>query len=77
MRKFLREELAKYNGKKGAPAYVAYDGLVYDVSDSLLWTDGDHLVFHKAGQDLTDSFEHAPHGADLLDKFPVVGSFEK
>ncbi len=36
MRKFTREELKKYDGKNGRPAYIAYKGKVYDVSDSHL-----------------------------------------
>ena len=74
MRTFNEKELAKYNGKNGAPAYIAYNGKVYDVSSSFLWRDGNHQVIHNAGVDLTDSLEQAPHSADLLKKFPVVGT---
>ncbi len=73
MRKFNKKELAKYDGKNSAPAYVAYNGKVYDVSSSFLWKNGNHQVFHTAGQDLTANLEQAPHGATLLEKFPVVG----
>jgi predicted heme/steroid binding protein len=76
MRKFTREELASYNGKKGAPAYIAYKGQVYDVSGSFLWKNGNHQVFHTAGEDLSASLDEAPHGADLLEKFPVVGTLQ-
>jgi predicted heme/steroid binding protein len=67
------KELAQYNGKDGAPAFIAYNGKVYDVSSSFLWRNGKHQVLHNAGEDLTDSLEQAPHGADLLERFPVVG----
>jgi predicted heme/steroid binding protein len=73
MRTFTRKELAQYNGKNGTPAYIAYNGKLYDVSSSFLWRNGNHQVLHNAGVDLTDSLEQAPHGADLLEKFPVVG----
>ena len=73
MKSFTKEELARYNGKNGAPAYVAYKGKVYDVSSSFHWSDGKHHVLHNAGEDLTDSLEKAPHGAELLEKFPVIG----
>ena len=76
MRKFTREELASYHGKNGAPAYVAYKGEVYDVSGSFLWQNGNHQVFHTAGEDLSASLDKAPHGADLLEKFPVVGTLQ-
>ena len=73
MKKFSIEELARYNGKDGAPAYIAYDGKVYDVSVSFQWRNGRHQVLHNAGEDLTDALEQAPHSADLLDRVPVVG----
>lgn len=73
MREFAREELAKYNGKNGMPAYIAYNGKVYDVSESFLWKNGKHQVFHHAGKDLTEDFKQAPHGIEVLERFPVVG----
>lgn len=65
------------NGKNGAPAFIAYKGKVYDLSSSFLWRNGNHQVIHIAGVDLTDSLEQAPHGADLLEKFPVVGTLHE
>jgi predicted heme/steroid binding protein len=53
MQKFTKNELAQYNGKDGAPAFIAYEGKVYDVSHSFLWQDGRHQVLHTAGVDLT------------------------
>jgi len=73
MKEFTEEELARYNGKNGNPVYVAYKGKVYDVSTSFLWKDGTHQVLHKAGADLADALEQAPHSGDVLEKFPVVG----
>jgi predicted heme/steroid binding protein len=73
MRQFSREDLAKYNGKDGAPAYIAYGGRVYDVSESFLWQRGRHQARHAAGMDLTGELAQAPHGAELLARFPVVG----
>jgi len=74
MKEFSKEELARYNGKDGRPAYAAYQGKVYDLSDSLLWNGGSHQVLHNAGVDLTDDMEQAPHGGDVLEKFPLVGT---
>jgi hypothetical protein len=37
MRTFSRKELTKYSGKDSTPVYIAYEGLVYNVSDSFLW----------------------------------------
>ena len=72
-RKFTLEELAKFNGRNGNPAYIAFKGKVYDVSDSSFWLDGDHLGSHQAGKDLTDEIELAPHGPENLDRLKAVG----
>jgi len=74
MKEFSEEELARCDGKNGKPAYVAYKGKVYDVSASFLWKDGRHQVLHRAGIDLTDALKEAPHGGDVLEKFPLVGT---
>lgn len=73
MRVFTKEEVAQCNGKDGNPAYIVYKGKVYDVSASFLWKDGTHQVLHSAGADLTNAMEQAPHGGEVLGKFPVVG----
>ena len=72
MRVFTEEELRKYDGSGGI-AYVAYRGKVYDVSHSYHWHKGVHQVTHHAGCDLTDTLKQAPHGSDILEKFPLVG----
>jgi predicted heme/steroid binding protein len=72
MRFFTMEELARFDGRD-APAYVACEGAVYDVSDSFLWRRGRHQAEHLAGADLTAALAGAPHGGDLLSAFPVVG----
>lgn len=76
MQIFTKNELAQYNGKNGAPSFIAYNGKVYDVSDSFLWQNGRHQVLHTTGVDLTANLDQAPHGPDLLDKFPVIGWLE-
>lgn len=72
-RVFTVAELAGFDGRKGQPAYVAYKGLVYDVSASSLWSNGDHQGMHQAGQDLTEAMADAGHGDEVLARFPVVG----
>ena len=77
MRNYTREELARYNGKDGAPAYVAYRGAIYDVSAALLWQGGNHQVLHHAGREFTDVLDkEAPHGPEFLERYPVVGELE-
>jgi len=75
-KKFTLAELAKFNGKDGNPAYIAYKGKVYDISESWLWEDGDHQGIHEAGKDLTDDMGDAPHDEDNVFNFPVVGVLE-
>ena len=74
MTQFTAEELSRYDGKDGRPAYIAYRGRVYDVTESFLWKGGRHQALHSAGNDLTGDLDDAPHGADMLDRVPVVGT---
>ncbi len=76
MNEFSLEDLKKYNGIDGNKAYVAYNGLVYDVTDSFLWKGGKHQACHFAGTDLTGQLETAPHGLDFLNKFPIIGKLK-
>lgn len=73
MKEFTLRELSRYDGKEGRPAYIAYAGKVYDVSDSFLWKGGRHQVLHDAGTDLTEALSKAPHGADLLERVQLIG----
>jgi len=73
-RKFTIDELKSFDGRDGRPCYTACDGIVYDVSESYFWRGGVHLVSHLAGEDLTAAMIEAPHGTDLLEKFPVMGT---
>lgn len=73
MKEFRPEELASFDGRGGRPAYVAYDGIVYDVSSSPMWSDGDHEGMHAAGADLTEAHGDAPHDVQVT-AFPAVGT---
>ncbi len=78
LKKFSKEELAKNNGKNGAPTFVASNGKVYDVTNSPLWEDGNHEAMHEAGKDLTEDLElSSPHGADVLERYPVIGKLSE
>lgn len=70
--KLTREELSTYNGEDGQPAYVAVDGMIYDVSDVPAWTGGTHNG-NMAGQDLSEAIKNAPHGDSKLEGLPIVG----
>jgi predicted heme/steroid binding protein/uncharacterized membrane protein len=67
------DELSRFDGREGRPAYVAYRGFIYDMTKSRLWKNGSHLTKHAAGNDLTDFLTHAPHGEDKILAMPQVG----
>ena len=73
MKEYTLEELARCTGEDGTPILIAAHGIVYDVSKSYHWRKGRHQVLHRAGTDLTAELAHAPHGAHLLERVPVVG----
>jgi len=75
-KQFTIEELKENNGKNGKPAYIAYKGKVYDVTDDYLWTDGEHQGEHSAGADLTEEMSLAPHIEDVLDRLKFVGTLK-
>jgi predicted heme/steroid binding protein len=72
-KKVTRQELEENDGKDGKPAYIVYQGKVYEVSQSSFWMDGDHLGMHQAGKDLTEELEMAPHKEENLQKVKLVG----
>lgn len=71
---FTAQTLAYYDGQEGRPAYVAVNGVVYDVTSSSRWRDGAHNGF-QAGRDLTRQFNNQ-HGDSRLDRFPIVGTYQ-
>ncbi|WP_158858591.1 cytochrome b5 domain-containing protein [Lunatibacter salilacus] len=71
MKKITKNQLALYNGQDKPEIYIAFNGLVYDVSSSRLWRNGQHYE-HWAGQDLTGELPDAPHNANVFDKFEPV-----
>jgi predicted heme/steroid binding protein len=73
LKRFTLEDLRKYSGQAGNPAYFAFEGNVYDVSASGLWVDGLHQATHVAGEDLTQALKSAPHGEEVFSKVKKVG----
>jgi len=70
------DELSAYDGKDGNPAYIAVDGMIYDVTDVPQWRNGEHNGY-EAGQDLTDEINTiSPHGISKLKGISVVGKLE-
>ncbi len=67
------EDLAKFNGKDGVKAYIAVDGVVYDVTEVPPWAGGIHQGSYQAGIDASDLITKSPHGKKVLEKLTVVG----
>lgn len=72
---FTRSELSKYDGKKGNPAYVAVDGIVYDVTNNAAWAAASHFGL-SAGRDLTGAHASCHANKDVLSKLKVVGRLD-
>ncbi|MGU8476172.1 cytochrome b5 domain-containing protein [Clostridium perfringens] len=68
------EELSKYDGKNGNPAYVAVDGIIYDVTNEDIFKKSPHNSLNL-GTNITKEFNGC-HNADesVLAKLPIVGT---
>ncbi|MBS1506811.1 MAG: cytochrome b5 [Bacteroidetes bacterium] len=69
---YTRAQLALRNGQDKPEVWIAYRGVIYDVTQSKLWKSGKHYE-HWAGQDLTDELRDAPHTEMVLEKFKAIG----
>lgn len=69
---FTKAQLALRNGQDKPEIWIAYLGVIYDVTHSKMWRNGKHYE-HWAGQDLTDELPDAPHNARVFEKLKVIG----
>lgn len=76
MKEYTHSQLALRNGQDKDEIWVAFNGIIYDVSSSRLWSNGKHYE-HWAGQDLTNELSLAPHSEKVFEKFPIVGKIIK
>jgi predicted heme/steroid binding protein/uncharacterized membrane protein len=51
---------------------VSFEGTVYDLSTSRIWRNGRHARRHDAWADLSGQIAEAPHGREVLGRFPVL-----
>ena len=72
-------ELRRNSGERGARKWIAYDGIVYDVTDCPKWRTDMHERMHFPGQDLTSELSDAPHKKDVFSRpcVKVVGRFQE
>ena len=60
-------QLRLYNGDDNPRMYVAYKGIVYDVTDCPKWRKGLHEGQHFPGQDLSSELDQeAPHAGGVF-----------
>jgi predicted heme/steroid binding protein len=69
---FTKSQLALRNGQDKPEIWIAFQGLIYDMTSSKLWKNGKHYE-HWAGQDLTSELADAPHTANVFEKFAPIG----
>lgn len=69
---FTLQELSRYDGKNGNPAYVSVNDTVYDVTNNAAWAAATHFGL-TAGKDLTSEFTSCHASQSILSKLKVVG----
>jgi predicted heme/steroid binding protein len=72
LKQYTIQQLALRNGQDKDDIWIAYQGIIYDVTESRLWRNGKHYE-HWAGQDLTKELEEGPHTDSVFEKFKVIG----
>jgi predicted heme/steroid binding protein len=72
-------ELRRNTGERGTRKWIAYDGIVYDVTDCPKWRTDMHERMHFPGQDLTSELPDAPHKKDVFTRpcVRVIGKLEE
>ena len=68
-------ELKRSTGERGTRKFIAYKGIVYDVTDCPKWRTEMHEFLHFPGQDLTSEIPDAPHQEEVFkhDCVKIVG----
>jgi predicted heme/steroid binding protein len=71
-------ELRRNTGERGSRKFIAYNGIVYDVTDCPKWRGELHEDMHFPGQDLTSELAEAPHAQDVFLRpcVKIVGRLE-
>ncbi|MEH7441419.1 cytochrome b5 domain-containing protein [Bacillus sp. JJ1122] len=62
---FTKEQLAQFTGLNGMPAYVAVNGVVYDVTNNAAWSLATHFGL-SAGKDWTAEFASCHAGQQWI-----------
>ncbi|WP_082305116.1 cytochrome b5 domain-containing protein [Persicobacter sp. CCB-QB2] len=75
MKEYTKSQLALRNGQDKEEIWVAHEGIIYDLTKSRMWRNGQHYE-HWAGQDLTEELADAPHSEKVFEKFSPVGKLK-
>lgn len=77
LREVTLDELIDADGTGGKPAYVAVNGIVYDVTNAIRWAGGRHFGVYP-GRDLTEDFMNCHNGVlEILKILPKVGTLKQ
>jgi predicted heme/steroid binding protein len=71
-------ELRRSTGERGTRKLVAYQGIVYDLTDCPKWRGDLHEQLHFPGQDLTGELPEAPHQEEVFSRpcVKIVGKLQ-
>ena|SRR5688572_5667127 len=72
-------ELKRSTGERGTRKFIAYHGVVYDVTDCPKWRTDLHEQLHFPGQDLTGELLEAPHKEEVFSRpcVKIIGKLEE
>jgi len=75
----LLTELRRNTGERGARKWIAFEGVVYDVTDCPKWGMEMHERLHFSGQDLTSELPDAPHKQEVFTRpcVQIVGRYQE
>ncbi len=71
-------ELKRSTGERGTRKFIAFNGIVYDVTDCPKWRLDLHENLHFPGQDLSFELKEAPHEEDVFTRpcVKIVGTLK-
>ncbi len=71
-------ELKRNTGERGTRKFIAYKGVVYDVTECPKWRLDMHEFLHFPGQDLTSELPESPHHEEVFehDCVKIVGRLQ-
>jgi predicted heme/steroid binding protein len=77
-RVITKAELARNTGERSTRKWVAFNNIVYDVTDCPRWRSDIHERLHFPGQDLSSELVDAPHSESVFSRpcVKIIGRLE-